>query len=878
MSLAPGTRVGPYVVESLLGRGGMGEVYRAADSRLGRSVALKTLPDLFAGDPERLMRFEREAKTLASLNHPHIAHIHGIEESGGVRALVMELVDGEDLAQRLARGALPMDESLPIARQVAEALEAAHEAGIIHRDLKPANIKVRPDGAVKVLDFGLAKAIEQGAGGDMESAANSPTFTSPAFVGQSQPPGTRMGVLLGTAAYMAPEQARGRAVDKRADIWAFGCLFYEMLTGRPAFRGETITDTLAAVMTRELNFDALPPGTPPPVRRLIARCLERDARLRLRDIGEARIALGDASVETPVPPAAAPAPSAARTAGWLAASVLAAAATGAVVWQMRAPSDAPARRFTIPMPDDAPPQVAAISPAGHAVAFISGERVWLQRLDEFSPVEVPASDGANAVFWSPDSTALGFQARGQLWKVAAAGGTPVPIGTVPQEFTAAGGAAWLEDGRIVFATGGSGLLQLPADGGTVTSLLDLDPTTEADFHNVSALPGGRGVLFVRHPAVAGEDFSIEVFGLSDNTRRIILQRPNNPVWPVYSRTGHVLVEEAGGVWMIPFSLERLEATGAPSLMMADARAPSIARDGTLVLLPGNRGGGDARLTLIDRSGRRSTVVGTASGQVANPRISPNGRLVAATVGNGADADIWIFDVERGTDRRLTFEAGADGLPSWTPDSQHVVYHCGTSVCARRADGTGGRVILIDNTLPTSPPLVSPDGRRLVFVRETKPADGDLWSVDLRPGAPLARVTATPRPLITSERMQRHPDISRDGRFIAYVSAETGPFAVYVSRFPEGDGKWEVSRGFGTFPRWGPSRGHLYFFDGLSRIAEMPVDLTSTFQPGAIAARIPTGGAYSLGFDVTANGQQFLLPLSPSSQRHASSLLVVQNWW
>jgi eukaryotic-like serine/threonine-protein kinase len=870
MTLATGTRLGSYEVLAPIGEGGMGEVYRARDTRLDRDVAIKILPELFAADPDRLMRFEREAKALAALNHPNIAHVYGVEESPGGRALVMEFVEGEDLAQQLARGPLPVDQALAVAREVAAALEAAHEAGIVHRDLKPANLKVRADGTVKVLDFGLAKATEPTRGG--ADAAHSPTFTSPAL--------TQMGVLLGTAAYMAPEQARGKAVDKRADIWAFGCVLYELLTGRVAFAGETITDSLAAIMTRDLDLDALPAGTPPGVRRLLARCLERDPKQRLRDIGEARIALDPGAFAHDPASAgvvAASMPSRGRTWLWLGAMLAAVTATGFLAWQARAPADPPLRRFMVPTPGDATPQAAAISPDGDAIAFVAGERVWLQRLDQFTPVEVASSAGANAVFWSPDGAFVGFQARGQLWRMAVAGGAPIAIGRVPQEFTAAGGVAWLEDGRIVFTTGGTGLLQVPAEGGTATPLLEIDPDTEADFHNVSALPGGRGLLFVQHPAAESQSFRIELFIPSDGSRRIVHERGPNVGRPIYSPTGHVLFEQAGGVWMVPFSLDQLQPSGTPTLLMADARAPSVSRDGTLVMLPGNRGSADARLTWVDHSGTRGATLGQTNLAVAHPRISPDGRLVAATVGAGDNADIWVFDVERGTDRRLTFESGRDALPSWTPDSGHVVYHCGTSVCARRADGTGARIELVDNALPVSPAVVSPDARWLVFVRETRPAVPDLWIVELPAGGPTTPVTATPRPLIRGERLQRNPDISPDGRFIAYVSSEEGVFAVYVSRFPEGDGKWEVSRGFGAWPRWAPAGDALYFSDGLSRIARMEVDPSAAFQPGPIAARIPVGGAFAQGFDVSADAQRVLLPLSPGEQGRPGSLLVVQNW-
>ena len=511
MPLATGTRLGAYEILGPLGAGGMGEVYRARDTKLDRDVALKILPALFAVDPDRLMRFEREARTLAALNHPHVAQIYGVEDEGDVRALAMELVEGEDLAQLVARGPVPVDQVIAIARQIAAALEAAHEAGIIHRDLKPANVKVREDGTVKVLDFGLAKALEPTSSPDAlpgthkvaegTSPAHSPTFTSPAF--------TQMGVILGTAAYMAPEQARGKTVDKRADIWAFGCVLYEMLTGRAVFAGETVTDTLAAIMTRDPDLAVLPAATPAVLRRLLARCLERDPKQRLRDIGEARIALDAPAVagdSRPVDP-----PSRIATRAWLGGMVLVATASALVGWQMRTPPEPPVRRHTIPTPEDTPPFSAGVSPLGEAIAFVAGERVWLQWLNAFSPVEVPASDGAHAVFWSPDGSQVGFEARGQLWRAAAAGGPPIAIGHVPQAFTMAGGAAWLEDDRIVFTTGGSGLLVIPAAGGEPVPLLDITPSADADFHNVSGLPGGRGVLFVRHPAVETEPFSLELY-------------------------------------------------------------------------------------------------------------------------------------------------------------------------------------------------------------------------------------------------------------------------------------------------------------------------------------------------------------------------------
>jgi serine/threonine protein kinase len=478
------------------------------------------------------MRFEREAKTLASLNHPHIAQIYGFENdrSGGASAppslaLVMELVEGEDLAERIGRGAIPLDEALSIARQVAAAIETAHDAGIIHRDLKPANIKLRPDGTVKVLDFGLAKGIAP-------TEASSPaTITSPAM--------TAAGIILGTASYMSPEQAKGKAVDRRADIWAFGCVLFEMLTGRMLFAADTVTETLARVIEREPDLSALPAATPHAVRALLARCLERDPKQRLRDIGEARIAL-----ERPF--TAAPASTTRTTTTRpviVAVLVLAAAAiaTAVTAWVMRATANTPAlaeRRFTLSAPRDMAPGSASISPDGSAILVIAGGRLWLQRLDSFGAVDVPGSEDARAPFWSPDGSAFGFESRGQLWRAPRDGGAPVRIGAVP-EFGFSAAVAWLRDGRLVFTTGGSGLLQMPVSGGEPAPMFSLDTTKEFDVHDVSALPDGQSVLYVVHTATG--PWTIELFSVADSSRRVI-HTAAGIGFPVYSPTGHLLFE------------------------------------------------------------------------------------------------------------------------------------------------------------------------------------------------------------------------------------------------------------------------------------------------------------------------------------------------
>lgn len=859
-----GTRLGPYEVLEPLGAGGMGEVYRARDTKLGRDVALKILPRSLAGDPDRLMRFDREARTLAALNHTHIAQIHGVEESAGGPALVMELVEGEDLGQRVTRGPLPLDEALSIGRQIADALEAAHDAGIVHRDLKPANVKVRPDGTVKVLDFGLAKLGTDGHPAASADPMNSPTVTMR---------GTRAGVILGTAAYMAPEQARGQQVDRRADIWAFGCVLYELLTGVRAFRGETVPDILAAIVSRDPDWAALPPTVPAAVRTLLARCLTRDPRRRLRDIGEARVALEDDTsfVEAPAPSRPVSGPSRLT---WLATTLALAAVTGLTVWVFRTPADVPQRRFMIPTPDGTEPLRVAITPAGDAVAFIAAERAWIQRLDEFAPAEVPSSNGATIVFWSPDGAFLGFQARNHLWKTPRGGGSPIAVARVPSNFnTSASGAAWLDDGRIVFTTGmTTGLLEVPHEGGDPRSLLDVNPETDRDFHNVSALPGGRGFLFATHRRDS-PTYEIEIYVPAEGTRRVV--RGASPAdRAVYSTTGHLLLDRDGSVWILPFSLERLEPTGDASVLVAGARLPSVARDGTVVMLPDARG--DTQLAWVDRAGELRSILGQPNVRISHPRISPDGRSVAATIGMAPQSDVGVLELERGTYRQLTFEQGENRFPVWTPDGRHVVYVCGRAICARRADGSGQRIELVDEVLPWSGPALSPDGRLLMFLGDKPPATA-LWIIDLDPEALAIPATATRRSLLATDGMISGADVSPDGRFIAYVAQETGQGVVYVSRFPSGDGKWDVSRGRGLWPRWGSAGDRLYFVDAVGRIVEMQVDLRDTFQPGAILTRGPASSSTNFGYDVAADGTQFLVPRLPGGQTRTASLLFVQNW-
>ena len=567
--------LGNYEVLEQIGAGGMGEVYRARDTRLGRDVAVKLLPPAFADDPERLGRFEREARLLAALNHPHIAAIYGLEHAEGKRFLVLELVPGEDLSARIAQGPIPLEEALPIARDIAEALEYAHEQGIVHRDLKPANIKITPEGRVKVLDFGLAKALESEEGTDPR-LSQSPTILA------SSP--TIAGVILGTAAYMSPEQARGKSVDKRSDVFAFGSVLHEMLTGKQAFQGDTVSDTLASVLKTQPDAGALPENTPRAIRDLLKRCLEKDARLRLRDIGEARIAIDQARHGGPDPADTAvqtvPVNGAARFRANVVWGVATLAIATAAFFLSRAVNptreDAPLRKLTVEI-DDADgsisPERVALSPDGQRIAYIVNDRLWVRELSKLEATEIPATDKAEIPFWSPDGTQLGYRIGTAFYRVSASGGNSTIVSATAESFTGGSGAAWTENDRIIFTTGSKGILEVPALGGDPVEIVPRLPG-ETDIHEPSVLPGGRGFLFVSHLQEGGPR-DLVVF--AEGKRKTLLSLPNQRIWfPRYSTTGHILFRRTptnAGVWALPFSLSSLEATGEPFLIALDGSEP-----------------------------------------------------------------------------------------------------------------------------------------------------------------------------------------------------------------------------------------------------------------------------------------------------------------
>jgi hypothetical protein len=876
MPLNPGTRLGPFEVVSSIGAGGMGEVYRARDTELDRPVALKVLPDGFAADADRVMRFEREAKTLAALNYPGIAAIYGLQRSANTTALVMELVEGEDLSALIARGPIAPVEAVSIARQVAEALEAAHEHGIIHRDLKPANIKVRSDGTVKVLDFGLAKAMERSdgdgfsrrPGADDAEASSVQTITSPAV--------TMRGVILGTAAYMSPEQARGKAVDKRTDIWAFGVVLFEVLTGRQLYRGDSVQDVLAAVLKDAPDLGQLPAATPPALRALLARCLERDPRKRLRDIGEARIQLeSPAALDAGAAPALAP-PRYRRTFQLWAASLAVALTIGAGAgWLLKRPAaiDLPVRRVEIQTPDRLRAIEAAISPDGRAVAFATVQKAWIKRLDRAEPFEIINAGQVRAFFWAPDSTQLGFQSRGHLWKVPATGGTPVEIGAVARDLSVAGGAMWLPGNRIVYSTGGSGLLEISAEGGETKRLLDPDPTAEVDFHEPSALPDGMGILLIPHRSNPGMR-AIELF--NGRTRREVYRSASRLRYPVYSPTGHLLFSRDGGIWAIAFDLATGTVAGEPALVASDAGRPTVSSDGTLVVLP-EAAPSDLQLVWITREGKPIAPLGRGGVPIRYPRLSPDGRQVAVQIGELAQSDIHIFDVAKGADRRLTFEAGANANPVWSPDGKHVLYSCGPAVCARPADGSADPVKLLDDARY---PSLSPDGKWLAFARENGASFADIYVVELGQAGLAAPAAGSPKLLVTAPGRQIFPEVSPDGTLVAYESNERGDDEIYMTTYPAGQGKWQVSEAGGGSPRWSRSGDRLYF-DSANHLMESVIERTPApsaatpvelFAAEAIAVRLVT-----FGFDRASDDRQFLMPRPTNAFSDAGTLLLIEQW-
>lgn len=798
-----GQSLGPYQISSLLGKGGMGEVYRATDTRLGREVAIKVLPRELSGDPERAARFEREARTLASLQHPNIASIYGYEEADGVRFLAMELAEGEDLSERLERGGLPLEDAVEIARQVATGLEAAHERGIIHRDLKPANVKIAGDGTVKILDFGLARAYvgDPGESADLE---NSPTITAAM---------TAAGVILGTAAYMSPEQAKGRGVDRRSDIWSFGVMFYELLVGRKLFDGETVSETMAEVLKAPLDLDALPPRTPAKVRQLLARCLDRDPSTRLRDIGEARVLLGgrleDAGSE-PVAPLVSRAAGRTRLA-WSVVGISVLALMGVAAWALflRSSKPVPTLRFSIN--NDSPVSLRqgdgralALSPDGRILVSIANQEdtpmLFLRHMDSFDAHPIVGTENANSPTFSPDGRWLGFLSYQGFFKTNVAGGAPVQVGTTPASVW---GCTWAPDGYVYFASTNN-VYRLSETGGQYETVYQGEGVGNLRYPN--ALPNGRAILM---NTFAGGTSLGELAVLDLETgqfKKLGLQGSD----PHYLENGVVIYAQGGQVMGAPFDIDALEFTGPPTPVLQRAWIEQgmihlgVSQTGTVAYLP-SLADSRASIFLVDRQGQRQSLVAGSlpfSG-CSDPRLSPDGRRLALNV---EGFEIWIVDLDTDTPT-LVSENGF--YPVWSPDGRELTYG---STRSRSFDlyriptdfSQPERLILdLENNLRSA--AMAPDGT-FVFREEIPDKGMDLryWR-DEDP--------SSYQPLLEGPDDELAPSISPDGRWLAYVSNLSSRDEVYVTSFPEPGARIQISNGGGTSPAWSPDGEEIFYMDG-----------------------------------------------------------------
>ena len=900
MALTSGFRIGVYEIVSLLGAGGMGEVYRATDTILKRHVALKVLPPEVAGFPERVARFQREAEVLAALNHPNIAHIFGLEKGDTGFALVMELVDGPTLADRIARGAVPLDEALLIAGQIVNALEAAHDSGTVHRDLKPANIKIRPDGTVKVLDFGLAKAMEPAR--SLSDPSLMPTTTNAGL--------SHAGVILGTAAYMSPEQAAGLQVDRRSDIWSFGVVLWEMLTGQQAFTGETSSHVMAAVLRADPDWNALAPDTPASIRRLLHRCLNKDVRRRLDSAAMIRLELDEArtasSTETAATAAlpAASVPPGRRTRGWLfvttafvAGAALAMLGTRAFV-ELAAPAPAPVTRFTITPSNDLPVRPSlqaaardfAVAPDGTFLVYRAGSRGQLvvRRFNQLEATLIPGVTAAVMPFISPDSRWIAFVNDSLLLKkVPATGGEPVTIARLP---VWPRGGTWVDDATIIIGTNSpsTGLLRVPAGGGDPTVLTTPDRARGEEGHILpSALPGGRAVLFTIG-AADPKNAQVALLDLSSGQQTTLIRGARDAQ---YVESGHIVYLSGFAMAAVRFDLSNRAVVGEPVRVLDEmASAPTSAlnvaatRAGTMVFLPRGAAASVSRtLVWVDRKGKE-TPVAAPPRAYESVRLSPDGSQAAVSI-RDQENDVWVWNFARQTLTRQSFDADIDMVPVWTPDGRSLIFSSTRAgvynLYLHGVNAAGSDVRLTSGANTQLPESVTPDGKS-VIAHEVRPDTGsDIVRI---PFATDREATTTADDLVQTQYDEWNGEVSPDGRFFVYQSDESGQFEIYVRPYPEvGSARWQVSSGGGS-PIWAPGGRELIYLDRAQRLTSVSIDTSrgdvrtgtpATFGP---APAIP--GPWRV-FDVSPDGQRFLVIKQEGgapADVPPRSFVVVENWF
>ena len=895
MVIESGQQLQQYRLVEKIGEGGMGVVWKAVDTTLDREVAIKFLPAAFANDSDRLERFDREARLLATLHHPNVASIFGMHEAdgstGSVRFLAMEYVPGEDLAQRLESGPLPVEDAIDVAHQIATALEAAHEQGIVHRDLKPANVKLTPDGKVKVLDFGLAKALSvdgnnsgnvfaSGSGGRSGDPDHSPTMTSA---------GTRAGMILGTVAYMSPEQARGKPVDKRSDVWSFGCVLYEMLTGRKAFDGETATDSIAAVVTREPAWAALPTATPPAVVRLLRRSLEKNPLDRLRDIGEARIVLKDPDDEPrPLERTASQEASGRRNAAamWIiiAAALAGALLTAAVGWMLLRPEEEPPVRLSLIPPAEAPFHVSiqetsgvALSPGGDLLVYQGnppdGERgLYVRPLDGSTVTRLENTEGAGSPFFSPDGKWLGFFTNGKLLKIPIAGGNAV---TIADPAARGAGVHWSDDGYVYYSPSFYDVVhRVPAGGGTPEPLTTLD-TEAGDFGHwwPITLPGGRYMLYSRWQTTV-DDCSVWRYDLENGEEKRLLDQA---CAPHYVPTGHLLFSRGSTIAAVGFDAGRGEPVGEPVLIIDDAfidpangwSTLSIAGDGTLAYVRQELFGTRSTPVWVDMKGAM-TPVSNERRDHRSVRISPDGRYLALHVRDRTKDDIWIHDIERGSARRFTVD-GTNNNPVWTPDGSRLVFaslrNGPYDLYWKPLDESEKESLLVAGPRDKTAYEWTADGRTLLYSVDSPVTNQDIWAHSEEGQAAV----------LQDDEDEDGPRLSRDGRWLSYSSDESGRPEVYVQSWPVGGGRWQISTDGGNDPLWAPDGETLYYWkdDGVFAVDVETAGGVRAGRPRRLFGKEELRGLI-WSYDLHPDGDRFVVLRSELAS--TSPIEIVINWF